>query len=177
MKKLKTMALIAMCMPFLSACSGSGSEDNSLYGELPDRYEQFVKEKEQLREQAKDIKTEAEKKALIEKSEKMTETWKVKIEESAKALNGKPIKLDECGFDVTTPLSLEFTDFFSKSDLEPTFKVNGEDVDPELKGAQGWYALGKIDPNEPVSLSMTADGKEYMASLLGGGAGLMLIFR
>ena len=100
MKKLKTMALIAMCMPFLSACSGSGSEDNSLYGELPDRYEQFVKEKEQLREQAKDIKTEAEKKALIEKSE----NWKVKIEESAKALNGKPIKLDECGFDVTTPL-------------------------------------------------------------------------
>ena len=92
MKKLKTMALIAMCMPFLSACSGSGSEDNSLYGQLPDRYEQFVKEKEQLREQAKDIKTEAEKKALIEKSEKMTETWKVKIEESAKALNGKPIK-------------------------------------------------------------------------------------
>ena len=54
-------------MPFLSACSGSGSEDNSLYGELPDRYEQFVKEKEQLREQAKDIKTEAEKKADIEK--------------------------------------------------------------------------------------------------------------
>ena len=58
-----------------------------------------------------------------------------------------------------------------------SFKVNGEDVDPELKGAQGWYALGKIDPNESVSLSMTADGKEYMASLLGGGAGLMLIFR
>ena len=58
-----------------------------------------------------------------------------------------------------------------------SFKVNGEDVDPELKGAQGWYALGKIVPNEPVSLSMTADGKEYMASLLGGGAGLMLIFR
>ena len=58
-----------------------------------------------------------------------------------------------------------------------SLKVNGEDVDPELKGAQGWYALGKIDPNESVSLSMTADGKEYMASLLGGGAGLMLIFR
>ena len=58
-----------------------------------------------------------------------------------------------------------------------SLKVNGADVDTGLDGAQGWYALGKIDPNEPVSLSMTADGKEYMASLLGGGAGLMLILR
>ena len=126
MKKLKTMALAAMCIPFLLACSGSGAEDNSLYGDLPDKYEQYVKEKEQLREQAKDIKTEAEKKELIEKADKMTESWKVKIEESSKALDGKPIQLEECGFDVTTPLSLEFTDFYSKSDLKPSFQVNGE---------------------------------------------------
>lgn len=58
-----------------------------------------------------------------------------------------------------------------------SFRVNGEDVDPELKGAQGWYALGKIDPNESISLSMTADGKDYTASLLGGGAGLMMILK
>lgn len=58
-----------------------------------------------------------------------------------------------------------------------SFKINGQETDTGLEGAQGWYALGKIDPNEPVSLSMMADGKEYMASLLGGGAGLMLIFR
>ena len=58
-----------------------------------------------------------------------------------------------------------------------SFKVNGEDVDPELKGAQGWYALGRIDPNESVSLEMEADGAKYVANLLGGGAGLMLIFR
>lgn len=58
-----------------------------------------------------------------------------------------------------------------------SFKINGQETDTGLEGAQGWYALGKIDPNEPVSLAMTADGKEYMASLLGGGAGLMLIFK
>ena len=55
--------------------------------------------------------------------------------------------------------------------------VNGIDTDTGLDGAQGWYALGKIDPNEPVSLSMTAGGVEYAASLLGGGAGLMMILR
>ncbi len=58
-----------------------------------------------------------------------------------------------------------------------SFKINGQETDTGLEGAQGWYALGKIDPNESVSLSMTADGKEYMASLLGGGAGLMMILR
>ena len=58
-----------------------------------------------------------------------------------------------------------------------SFKVNGEDVDPELKGAQGWYALGKIEPTESVSLEMEANGARYVADLLGGGAGLMLIFK
>ncbi len=58
-----------------------------------------------------------------------------------------------------------------------SFKINGQETDTGLEGAQGWYALGKIDPNESVSLSMTADGKEYMASLLGGGAGFMLIVK
>ena len=58
-----------------------------------------------------------------------------------------------------------------------SFKINGQETDTGLEGAQGWYALGKIDPNEPVSLSMTADGKEYIASLLGGGAGLMMILK
>ena len=58
-----------------------------------------------------------------------------------------------------------------------SFKINGEETDTGLKGAQGWYALGKIGNGETVSLSMVADGVEYAASLLGSGAGLMLIFR
>ena len=58
-----------------------------------------------------------------------------------------------------------------------SFKINGVDTDTGLDGAQGWYALGRIDPNEAVTLSGVAGGVEYAASLLGGGAGLMLIFR
>ncbi len=38
-------------------------------------------------------------------------------------------------------------------------------------------AIGKIEPNETITLSGVAGGVEYAASLLGGGAGLMLIFR
>ena len=58
-----------------------------------------------------------------------------------------------------------------------SFKINGEETDTGLQGAQGWYALGKVRNGEAVSLSMVADGVEYAASLLGSGAGLMLIFR
>ena len=58
-----------------------------------------------------------------------------------------------------------------------SFTVNGVEIDPGLDGAQGWYALGEIDPKESASLSLTACGREYMAALLGGGAGLMVILK
>ena len=58
-----------------------------------------------------------------------------------------------------------------------TLKINGVDTDTGLDGAQGWYALGKIGPNETVTLSGVAGDVDYAATLLGGGAGLMLIFK
>lgn len=58
-----------------------------------------------------------------------------------------------------------------------SFTVNGVETDTGLNGAQGWFAIGGINPNENVSLSLMAGGVEYAASLLGGGAGLMLIFK
>ena len=58
-----------------------------------------------------------------------------------------------------------------------SFKINGQETDTGLNGDQGWYALGPVKPRESVALSMTAGGKDYAASLLGGGAGLMLILR
>ncbi len=57
-----------------------------------------------------------------------------------------------------------------------SFTVNGVETDTGLDGAQGWFAIGGIGPEENVSLSLMAGGVEYAASLLGGG-GLMMIFR
>ena len=55
--------------------------------------------------------------------------------------------------------------------------VNGEPrtSDTGLNGAQGWYALG-VKPGDDVSLSMTASGLSYSASLHGA-LGVMLIVR
>lgn len=128
MKSIKTLALVVALMPMLLSCSGgSGSSSESpLFGSLPGVYAKFQTEKDKIKEEAKNIKSEAEKAELIKKSEKMEEKWSAKIEESAKALDGKPIELAESDIKVTQPLSLQFDGFSSgKSDLLPKFRVNG----------------------------------------------------
>ena len=57
-----------------------------------------------------------------------------------------------------------------------SFTVNGVETDTGLGGAQGWYALRRVGSDESVTLSLVADGVEYMASLLGS-TGMMVIFR
>ena len=58
-----------------------------------------------------------------------------------------------------------------------SFTVNGVKTETGLGGAQGWYAIGGIDPDKSVSLALVAGDMEYAASLLGGGTGLMLVFK
>lgn len=164
MKKMKQMALAVLLMPLLFACSGGSSTDTNLYGSLPEKYEKFMQEKADLKKQAENIKTEADKKKLIEKSEKMQAEWKVKIEECAKTLNGKPIEVEKCDFTITTPLSLEFTDFYSNSNLTPSFKINGEaTATSDMKTGNDF-----ILPSENVYLvGYNAEGQEVYKTLVG----------
>lgn len=164
MKKMKQMALAVLLMPLLFACSGGSSTDTNLYGSLPEKYEKFMQEKADLKKQAENIKTEADKKELIEKSEKMQAEWKVKIEECAKTLNGKPIEVEKCNFTITTPLSLEFTDFYSNSNLTPSFKINGEaTATSDMKTGNDF-----ILPSENVYLvGYNAEGQEVYKTLVG----------
>lgn len=126
MKIFKLMALAAIAMPFMFSCSGSGSSsDTLLFGALPGQFEQLLAEQAELKEKAKDIKSEAEKAELIKKSEEIKEKWSGKIEESAKALDGKQIEFAQSDVKVTQPVSLQYEGFFSKSDMTPKFKING----------------------------------------------------
>lgn len=124
--KIKMLAIIAILMPMLFSCSGgAGSSNSALLGTLPGEYAKFEEEKNQIKEEAKNIKSEADKKKLIEKSEKMESKWSAKLEESAKSLDGKPLEFAESDIKVTEPVSFEFDGFFSKSDMQPKFKING----------------------------------------------------
>lgn len=126
MKSIKLLALAAILMPMMFSCSGGASSSNSaLLGSLPDEYAKFQEEKAKIGEEAKNIKSEADKKKLIEKAQKMEEKWSAKLEESAKSLNGKPLEFAESDIKVTEPVSFEFDGFFSKSSMNPKFKING----------------------------------------------------
>lgn len=125
MKCIKFVALASILTPMIFSCSGAGSSDTLLFGSLPGVYGQFQAEEAQLQEEAKNITSEAEKAKLIEKSEKMKEEWSGKIEESAKALDGKTIEFAESDIKVTEPISLQFDGFFSEIDMTPQFKING----------------------------------------------------
>lgn len=158
------MAVAALFMPLLFSCSGGSSSKNNLLGAIPDQYAQFVEEKAQIKKKAENIKTAEDKKALIEKSEKMTAKWKEKIEESAKALSGKPIEIAECNFNITEPMSLEFDDFFSKSDLKPKFNIKGTAVAKADTQTELNYVLKSI----PVYLvGYDAEGKEVFKTKAG----------
>lgn len=164
MKILKMMAVAALFMPLLFSCSGGSSSKNNLLGAIPDQYAQFVEEKAQIKKEAENIKTAEDKKALIEKSEKMTAKWKEKMEESAKALSGKPIEIAECNFNVTEPMSLEFDDFFSKSDLKPKFNIKGTAIAKADTQTELNYVLKSI----PVYLvGYDAEGKEVFKTKTG----------
>lgn len=94
----------------------------------------------------------------------MQAEWKVKIEECAKTLNGKPIEVEKCDFTITTPLSLEFTDFYSNSNLTPSFKINGEATATSDMKTDNDFIL----PSENVYLvGYNAEGQEVYKTLVG----------
>lgn len=121
------MAVAAMTLPVFFSCSGGGgsASESVLFGEVPAIYGEMQETKDALKEEYKTCDSESEAKSIMEKADKLNEEYAVKIEEAAKALDGKEISFSESDIKVTSPVSLTFEKFFSKIDLTPYFKVNG----------------------------------------------------
>ena len=60
-----------------------------------------------------------------------------------------------------------------------SLKVNDQEIDTGLGGAQGWYAIGGLSLGNAAALSLTVEGvpDPILATLLGGPGGLMLIVK
>lgn len=169
MKKIATLATIAAtAMMMLSSCSGSGSDNGSLFGSLPSEYAEMMAERDALKEKAKDIKSEAEKAEFIEKGKKLDEKWSKKLEKSAKDLDGKELNITDSIFKITAPLSLTFENLQS-SDLEPSFKVNGSAETVEPTTVENTYLTART----VYIAGYDAEGNELFKSEVGKVAGTL----
>lgn len=128
--KLMTRAAIAMtCL--LSSCGGSSgsSSDSKFFGNVPGIYVEMVAKDESLKEQFKNSSSEDEAKKVFTEAEAAEKEYSVEIEEAAKALDGKTIKIESTPeITVNSPVTLTFDGFRSKTDMTPRFKLSGDAV-------------------------------------------------
>lgn len=126
--KIKSMfwslVMSLVMLPMMSSCSGGGSSD-SPFGSLPKVYGEYLEAGNKLKEEAKNIKTDADKAKYLEKTEKLKEKWSKKIEKAAQKLDGKTLNFEEGMFKVTQPLSFQFDEIDGKSSLIAVFNFIG----------------------------------------------------
>lgn len=132
MRNFKLMALIAIAMPLLlSSCGGdSGSSTKSkFFGNVPGIYAEMIAKDESLKEKFKNSSSEDEAKKIYAEAEAAEKEYSVKIEEAAKALDGKTIEIESTPeITVNSPVTLTFDGYQSKTDMTPRFKLAGDAV-------------------------------------------------
>lgn len=132
MKNFRLMALVAVAMPLmLSSCGGGSglSSDSKFFGNVPGIYAEMVAKDESLKEQFKNCSSEDEARKVFAEAEAAEKEYSVKIEDAAKALDGKTIEIESTPeITVKTPITLTFDGFQSKTDMTPRFKLAGDAV-------------------------------------------------
>lgn len=111
-------------LPLMMSCSGE-DDSKSPFGSLPKVYGEYLKEYDELKEKAKDIKTEKEKAEYLEKTNKLLDKWTAKIETAAKKLDGKVVEFGEGQFVTTQPISFQFSKINQKDYTYVVFDFNG----------------------------------------------------
>lgn len=178
-KTIKLVALAAIVAATMASCAGKSSSDagaagtaeassttseSLLFGELPALHIEMQAAKDAIKEEGKQVKTEAQFKELAEKEEKIKAEYTAKIEEAAKALNGNAINLTDGDIKVTEPVALTYEGFFSKTGLTPKFSVSGKaeaaaDFTPETKYPQDSYTVYVV--------GFDGSGQEVFSSKIG----------
>lgn len=127
--KLTAMVAIAMATLTLSSCGGAGSSDSKFFGNVPGIYSEMTAKKEALQEKFKTCESQDEAMKLKADAEKAANEYETKLEEAGKTLDGKTIEIESTPeITVNSPITLTFDGFWSKSGLEPEFKMEGDVV-------------------------------------------------
>lgn len=173
-KTIRLMALAAIFAASMASCSSkeasseteaaSAASESVIFGELPALHNQMQAEKDAIKKETKSATTESQLTDLMEKSDQLKEKYTTKIEDAAKALNGKAISIADGDIKVTEPVTLTYDGLFSKQDITPKFKVSGKaeaaaDITPDVKYAQKSFTV--------YIAGYDKDGNEVFASKIG----------
>lgn len=150
-------ALVALALTTLASCGGGAgsSSDSKFFGSVPGVFMQMTEKKDALKEQFKNCSSESEAKSIMEDAESAEKEYTAKIEEAAKALDGKTIEIETNDyFRVNSPVALTYDGFRSKSDLTPRFKLAGNIEAAQVYQSENSKTLsGSSDVSRYVGLS------------------------
>lgn len=129
MKKTFKLAAIAFSAFVLSSCGSGSKSDALLFGEIPGIMAELQSEVQKIKENPDIFKNEEEFKKADEKLKELNEQAEKDLTAAMKEIAGKEFEVTcDAPLKVNKPLSLSPDGFFSKSGLEPKFKVEGEVV-------------------------------------------------
>lgn len=152
--KLTAMVAIAMATLALSSCGGGvGSSDSKFFGKVPGIYSEMTGKKEAMQEKFKTCESQDEAMKLMADAVKAEKEYESKLEEAGKALDGKTIEIESTPeITVNSPITLTFDGFWSKSDLEPKFKMEGDVVAAQNYQSEDSKKLSTGDPSRYVGM-------------------------
>lgn len=157
------LIMAAVMIPFVSSCS-EGSSSKSPFGSLPEVYGKYVEAGNELKEEAKNIKTDEDKTKYLKKYDRLTKKWSEKIEKSAVSLDGKPIEFADGQFVVTQPVSFQFKNVLDKSQLYAVFTFNGSAETAEEIVLNRTFYLPSVKVN---MVGYDSEGQEQFAQSVG----------
>lgn len=129
MKKTFKLAAIAFSAFVLSSCGSGSKSDALLFGEIPGIMAELQSEVQKIKENPDIFKNEEEFKKADKKLKELNEQAEKDLTAAMKEIAGKEFEVTcDAPLKVNKPLSLSPDGFFSKSGLEPKFKVEGEVV-------------------------------------------------
>lgn len=153
--KLTAMVAIAMATLTLSSCGGGvGSSDSKFFGNVPGIYSEMTAKKEAMQEKFKTCESQDEAMKLMADAVKAEKEYESKLEEAGKALDGKTIEIESTPeITVNSPITLTFDGFWSKSGLEPKFKMEGDVVAAQNYQSEDSKMLSTGDPSRYVGMA------------------------
>lgn len=180
MKISHFICTLALSTLAFTACSdGPATSKSKIFGTLPSVYGQYQAEGEALKEKAKEAIANNDKGAfekLQAEDEKLTEKYRSKIEEAAKACAEQQLEIEANeDFTVKTPVTFHFKDFFSQRDMIPNFEVQGEivtarEILPPFSDSFVEYNMqypDKIVANQVKLVGYDSEGNEVISNTIG----------